>query len=638
MKINQTTYKTTLDRQATLRGTKVSAYTLKISQAVSKAADDAITDVENDNTMVRVISANTGTGKSSCSLAYGVALVTDHPTATALYVVEQIKLADAIYRELVALLPSDIPPAIWTSAHDPRSLQSTIEDKLDGKEPTATFTQEDLRNYRVAVVTHKLFQGPNARHALETEWGPRTLKIVDEAPELSTIIDIVPSDLLVLRDQIANVDLQDTRVSILTYSSQLLDGMWLKANTKRNYEPLAPISANDARPFLEASKGREAAWCEANGVDKHLMLNVCKFLVASSLGYCFAAHRQDTRQGSRFVGYLPSFQPTPGTLMLDATADISGFLPLLSYMEEAEVPPVSFRNLEVVMRKELLNTRFSAIKSSRATAKKYVDALKGVVLEETKPGEDVLVYAHKYLFDQDLLSYGTPDQPIYWEGRRVSLGHWGTGIGENKFARCTTVLLFGAFHRPRRVNTATTLGALQQQATDESLSGAAGGSLTGAHLTISDGHLLRHWKQIGMRGSARSINEDGSCGEMKLVICGDRDLLMKGFTQMFPGANPPKVVDSMAHDGEGPTVKTHGAKQRAIIQTLIDMAIGEEITGKEMGERIGLDWRSNGKRFLRDKRVQAVMDTMGVEYLSVKGRNGSSRFIKTNTKTLTKAA
>jgi hypothetical protein len=60
---------------------------------------------------------------------------------------------------LSALLPGKV--AVWSSEHDPKC---TAWPKL-GEKPKATFTQQQLQDYPVIVVTHKFYLDVNGHRA-----------------------------------------------------------------------------------------------------------------------------------------------------------------------------------------------------------------------------------------------------------------------------------------------------------------------------------------------------------------------------------------------------------------------------------------------------------------------------------------
>ena len=70
-----------------------------------------------------------------------------------IFVVDQIKKADDVYRELNELMPGKV--AVWTTGHDRGS-------KKINKccHPSAEFKRNELQNYPVVVVTHAFYNGP----------------------------------------------------------------------------------------------------------------------------------------------------------------------------------------------------------------------------------------------------------------------------------------------------------------------------------------------------------------------------------------------------------------------------------------------------------------------------------------------
>jgi hypothetical protein len=92
-----------------------------------------------------------------------------------------------LYVTLNALLPGKV--AVWTTDHDKGCKKPT---KVFN--PTARFSKDDLKDYAVAIVTHKMFggkQGHKARQALqEGQLRPRVLTVVDEQPDEVVVYEV----------------------------------------------------------------------------------------------------------------------------------------------------------------------------------------------------------------------------------------------------------------------------------------------------------------------------------------------------------------------------------------------------------------------------------------------------------------
>jgi hypothetical protein len=89
--------------------------------AVFKAGYLALSDAVTDTRVLRTVPAPAGGGKTSFAYAFIAALTwyaEKHPEAPygCAFVVDQITKADAVYRDLNALLPNKV--GIWTKDHD----------------------------------------------------------------------------------------------------------------------------------------------------------------------------------------------------------------------------------------------------------------------------------------------------------------------------------------------------------------------------------------------------------------------------------------------------------------------------------------------------------------------------------------
>src|SRR5262249_40210656 len=136
---------------------------------------------------LHVVSAPAGGGKTSFSYALILALTRhaertpDAPYGCA-FLVDQVRKADEVYRELNALTVGKV--AIWTKDHDAGCTKPT---KV--VEPAARFTQDQLRHYPIIVVTHAFYNGPrgNKAHLIVRDgrlsMNDRALVVVDERPE-----------------------------------------------------------------------------------------------------------------------------------------------------------------------------------------------------------------------------------------------------------------------------------------------------------------------------------------------------------------------------------------------------------------------------------------------------------------------
>jgi hypothetical protein len=96
----------------------------KIGDAVFAACYAALSDHTTGNRRMHTMAAPPGTGKTSFSLAFILAMTRyaeQHPEALygCVFLTDRSKRADDVYHELDALLPGKV--AIWTKEHERRS-------------------------------------------------------------------------------------------------------------------------------------------------------------------------------------------------------------------------------------------------------------------------------------------------------------------------------------------------------------------------------------------------------------------------------------------------------------------------------------------------------------------------------------
>lgn len=619
----KTIYFDYIGQQAAERGTEVTPFGLAVADSLFEASMAALGDHASKRPHIQVVSAPTGAGKSSYAAAFGAALVTHDDAATVLYVVETIDQAEEVFKTVSKLLPDTANIAVWTSAHDAGTSDEGI--KAKGFVPSEhRFLKDDLRHHRVAVVTHRFFLGSASAKAKESIWGPRTITFVDEHPDMVGIYEVTPGDVLTVRERIAETDPHDRRVALLTDVGMMLEGQYTSSKKGRSsFEPLT-LSTGLASAFADAETSATADWCRLIGLSFEKYSAVAKFLRAAADGCVFQANRQEGGKAS-FVAYQLEMRPMPGTVLLDATADLTGIIPVVDFMTPTQVPQVDYRNLEVIHVEAETNQRINQVTRGKATAEPYAAWIKQTVLDHTNPGEEVLVVTHKALLDHGYLGV-TVDTLPHWGGRHIHLSHWGTGIGSNRWRDVSTVFLFGEFFRPKRADVATTLGLQAVTASTKTLQSANGKNLTGPCEAIQEGHLLRWSKQLAMRGRARNIEADGVCGAMRLVLTGDQRRLLRNFERLFPGATAPTVVRSSKRASQV------AAKADALVYSLAawnkTSTDGVEVSALKVANDCGIDWSKEGRRLVRHPHVVSAMSVYGIKYEAGRGKGVTSRFLK----------
>jgi hypothetical protein len=289
-------------------------------------------------------------------------------------------------------------------------------------------------------------------------------------------------------------------------------------------------------------------------------------------GYAFIARPSGGERTARYIGYQNNLVVVdPGTVLLDATADIDGIVQLGSWRRPHAAPTAHYDNLHVVSVPPLVpkNQRLTNYLKAPKTRRAYVEWMVDAIKTHMKPGQRGLVVCKLALIEQEAVrDWPAGDRRFdnaeaytaYYdwdvEGRKLCVAHWNTGIGANTWKDAEVVFLFDEFWIPRRVAIATAQGLLGHNATQGPLGALKG--YNSRHPDVDrlwEGHLLRWMKQMALRGRARQFDEHGVCGPQKLVTSADRTRLLANFDRLFPGAKLTIVDATGAEDtGRSPVV------------------------------------------------------------------------------------
>ena len=607
-----------LETQAHDRGHPLTPFNRTVAQTVLEAGLLAYNDRLMGIRRHRVVSAPTGSGKSSYAIALISALIRADSSSSAVFLCETIDQCEDTYQELLKLIdPNDL--AVWTSAHDATKEVDEVETEY-GFTPSAQFLVEDLRHRRVVVVTHSFYRGPRGYAARTHGDTERTLTIIDERPQEVSIFDIDQGDVAKARDWAVTQFGNDSHaVEALRQLHEYLGEVWeLERPSGTNYRALRRADLewfNSSEAYDILREQSDAVTC-----------SVISFAQAMSNGYAFMSRYEGSTRGGRFVGYRMDLPVFPGTILLDATSDIDGVSQIAPWRSPVASPRVSFENLTVTHLtppSDVIDPRerVSQIVKSARRARPYARWIKETIVRHTRPSEKVLVVVHQALLDHEYLpnkdSLG--EDAFELEGRKVAFINWGYGIGSNRWKEATSVFLFGEFHIPKRATVAQVLGLLDQPAGVPDLSRMQ--SPNSQHevlLALQTGHLLRWEKQLAMRGNARNISGDGVCGEQRLFVTSEFARFVKHRDRLFPSAK--FVVD--------PSDRSTLAAKRGVtaLAALLMSYDQDSITSIEVKERTGVSLQKHSARLLADALVQTAMADGGWVYVPGGGRGNPSRF------------
>lgn len=579
---------------------------------------------------LRVVSAPAGGGKTSFSYAMLMAVTRyadAHPEAPygCVFVVDQIKKADEVYRELNGLMPSRV--AVWSKEHDP-----ACKERKRVPEPAATFTKDELRLKPIAVVTHNFYTKGNGNKALianhnQRLHGPgRALAIVDERPEEVETYQITLSDAQRVKEK-----LEDVRPDLKDLLDKLAIFLFVyTTNTTNN--GLTRVSDHFTEQFI----AEELNWFTSDAADRTLRDHGQKITdLKQLLGYAKAltqgcAFAVNSNSMVHFVGWQPKgiLRQGPGTMLLDATSDIDGVSQICPSRVHVKVPQARYDNLEIIHVPQHTKRLLSTYLESATNQFKYVDYMVEIIKANMKPGEHGLVVCKKKLVDEQRVPQWPARDPRYadkksyiddfgWDidGRHISVVYYGTGIGSNHWQKAGVVFLFDDFHLPRRIGAANVQGLRGHKANEGALAGLSSLSRKSSVLDLFlEGHRLRWTKQMALRGNGRNYDKQGVCGPQRLVISNDLKSFVTNVPRLFKGAKAPVITDN----GETSTRATK------LLTILNNPDLPPKLTTKDVSRLLDMKapWYTVSHNILTPKVLKSI-EALGWEYKPNKGRKGS---------------
>ena len=242
-----------------------------------------------------------------------------------------------------------------------------------------------------------------------------------------------------------------------------------------------------------------------------------------------------------------------------------------------------------------------------------------------KPGETGLVICKKCLFDAERIPQWNEGDPRFqqpksyteeyaWDidGRKLCATHWGTGIGSNAWRDADVVFLFDEFFVPRRIAVATTQGYRGHKVSEGDLGSmrTLNSKARGVD-SIADGHALRWTKQLALRGRARVYDQNGVCGNQRLVVGSDLKRFMTSAPTLFPGAQIRTVEGCL----DGATWITRTLE-------LLSKTQDRVLPTKVLSRHIGKPWRAVSRNVLTEE-FMSNLTALGWRYVPLKGRGGA---------------
>jgi hypothetical protein len=446
------------------------------------------------------------------------------------------------------------------------------------------------------------------------------LTIVDERPEEIPTIQIALSTAQKVREALLK-EHPETKVH--------LDAL-LQRMERHNYKEANKIYIPDAGTIAQALawfRTEEAARLASRASDIPCIKELFSYGSALAVGRGWIATD----------GVLPSYfgyddqrivNLAAGVMLLDATADIDGITNIAPYRAQAEVPKASYENLEIIHVGQHTKTRLDQYLETAPNQHSYVDWMINVIIEHMQPGGKGLVICKKSLVDNQRVPNWPERDPRFdnkkgfteeWDWdvgeRKLCVAHWGTGVGNNTWQDADVVFLLDDFYAPRWVSIARTQGYQGHKVHQGAL-----GSMTSLKSkarsvdAIAEGHILRWFKQMAMRGKARHYDENGVCGKQRLVVSGNLKRFLTHVDKMFPGAQPVRIVGDVS---DRTTIATK-------VLDLLKATKEQALPAKELDRMLGKPWRKVSRDVITPF-FKKHLAALGWEYKPVTGKVGRGK-------------
>lgn len=161
-----------------------------MGRSVFEGLVQCLEDSKDNHAILRVLPAPTGSGKTSCAIAFAAALVRSGG-GTVLIMSNLRKNCEAIWQELSALIGD--PAAYWSS-------EAVLAEDHHGRGARLSHIAE-ARNYPALVITHQKFDHSDRDEALYVHGGQRRdLIIVDERPDHAHVAQIKLTDAEIIHE------------------------------------------------------------------------------------------------------------------------------------------------------------------------------------------------------------------------------------------------------------------------------------------------------------------------------------------------------------------------------------------------------------------------------------------------------
>lgn len=541
--------------------------------------------------------SDTGTGKTT-----GVIAALKHFSDAKISIaVPTTSDAQAVYERAVeALDPETV--GVWSRDHEAGKYGAP----LDRGEEAAK---------RVFIGTHMFLLGDTdpRRHV-----GERDLLIVDEIPQNMAIRSLSPKDFTAARSHANELALscaESFRNAATWVEKRQSDAESVQQADFRTLTPPSEARVQDALDEVERLRI----------YDSDKLQPILDFFTALKDGRGFERVER-TGQGHRlhFVSFGEPNTWFPKQLILSATPHLDGFQhsPYAKNLSADEGSSVCYDNLTIheVPWPDLPKAAHE-IKRDRIMLSLAVDHMRELVAR-TKT-DQVLLVAPMALTDN--IKKSLEQDPV--QSKEVQITNWGRDVGSNEYRDCGDVILWSNFHKPKHSAVAQWFLYSGQKMTRDLLREHAGNGRLKSDTVeeLQKGQLYAQIKQMGCRGKARFVDENGVCESMHLWICWD-ELDPLRLKEIFP-----RHQFSQEGGFEERFINRPSGTIKRLVRTL-NQIIGDEVTLSALAPRMGVSLKTLQNRGGDFIQASDLLSLYGWRYVPGKrGRSGKpARFVRTS--------
>lgn len=558
------------------------------------------------------LSAATGGGKTTgaCALMAFLAESEGRPSA---YVAPSIAVAEEAHANLCKLLPKGAV-ACWTSIHKAGASPRTVADyAANNDRASAQYTAEEFLSARVVVTTHEQWKraialGDDPLSVLSWNGNLRTV-FVDEDPQIESVFARQSADIADLADLLSeSVHHGEARAfgflpahaaagalrAIVSKMGDAKDAASVGAFFQSAEELVSAEELELVSSITREELSRRALEARISLEQLALHWGTVEFLKMAAQGRVFYSRADDR---GAFIAYGMPVKAMPHHIILDGTADMTSLSPVGRHLSVVSALPANYSrvNLYSVAPPRELRGRMSTggtLKNASAAAA-YFAWFMPFLLERTRPGQKVLVYAKKRLLEYEIHKSAEYDDSAAagdatrsnFQGREISWCNFGRGRGLNRWKECEVYFRLGDFMQRRSVMMARVAAATGEQLTAADLLRLNSGAVRDPRIDLAqDIHLATSNKQDAMRCAPRVLDDDGfaAAADLYMVDC-DLSVLTQYREAMFPESR-----DYVRIDCEPRKASVEGARGDGGARRVAEMLLttdGKKLSVAEVCER-----------------------------------------------------